>query len=320
MRNKSYCDICSERLRNNDTDNRMISAIHQPEVPIKKARFFRPFAYQNSVPMAQADAVLFPWILKDTMVFSSPAVKLQPLRTVFKEKKPGWQQQFNLLLRDLSVEVIENLLARFRKQNNISKPILLMTDMDVEGPFWQDEMVYFFRCSLVKSNQLPNEFALPYLKEDRGVFVPSEHSGVPSIGFCGYADHQARIDLLNAILQHPTVEEDFYYRKDYFWAVEKKLSREQSMALTEQYFASITNNPFTVCSRGAGNYSIRFYETLRSGRIPVLLNTDMAFPFPDRIPWDDIIICRDTPDEVLDTVLDWWQNKDIPKIQQQLCS
>jgi hypothetical protein len=34
-----------------------------------------------------------------------------------------------------------------------------------------------------------------------------------------------------------------------------------------------------------GNYSIRFYETLSCGRIPVFVNTDCVLPFEEWIDW-----------------------------------
>ena len=42
---------------------------------------------------------------------------------------------------------------------------------------------------------------------------------------------------------------------------------------------------YVLCARGHGNYSIRFYETLSSGRIPVFINTDCVLPFEEWIDW-----------------------------------
>jgi hypothetical protein len=45
------------------------------------------------------------------------------------------------------------------------------------------------------------------------------------------------------------------------------------------------NTDYMLCIRGAGNFSIRFYEALSAGRIPLLINTRCALPFDDRIDW-----------------------------------
>ena len=44
-------------------------------------------------------------------------------------------------------------------------------------------------------------------------------------------------------------------------------------------------SPYSLCVRGAGNYSARFYEALAMGRIPVLVNTDCILPLDDKINW-----------------------------------
>ncbi len=38
--------------------------------------------------------------------------------------------------------------------------------------------------------------------------------------------------------------------------------------------------------RGIGNFSVRFYETLAVGRIPVLLDTDCLLPLDKIINWE----------------------------------
>ena len=45
------------------------------------------------------------------------------------------------------------------------------------------------------------------------------------------------------------------------------------------------NNAYNFCIRGVGNFSVRFYETLAVGRIPILLNTDCRLPLSNAIDW-----------------------------------
>ncbi len=57
---------------------------------------------------------------------------------------------------------------------------------------------------------------------------------------------------------------------------------------------NILNSDYTLCMRGGGNFSVRFYETLCLGRIPIFIDTDCLLPFQDQIdykalfPWIDI--------------------------------
>jgi hypothetical protein len=56
---------------------------------------------------------------------------------------------------------------------------------------------------------------------------------------------------------------------------------------TFEFYQNINECPYTFCMRGAGNFSVRFYETLAMGRIPVLVNTDCRLPFSEDIDWNN---------------------------------
>jgi hypothetical protein len=45
------------------------------------------------------------------------------------------------------------------------------------------------------------------------------------------------------------------------------------------------DSDYVLCARGYANCSIRFYETLCLGRIPVFINTDCVLPYEDQIDW-----------------------------------
>ncbi len=45
-----------------------------------------------------------------------------------------------------------------------------------------------------------------------------------------------------------------------------------------------------VCVRGSGNFSVRLYETLAMGRIPVFVNTDCILPFTEAIDWKEHVV------------------------------
>ena len=52
-----------------------------------------------------------------------------------------------------------------------------------------------------------------------------------------------------------------------------------------QFVRNILESDYTVCMRGGGNFSVRFYETLCLGRIPIFVNTDCILPFDDEIDY-----------------------------------
>jgi hypothetical protein len=53
----------------------------------------------------------------------------------------------------------------------------------------------------------------------------------------------------------------------------------------EQFVDNMLNSDYILCTRGGGNFSYRFYETLSCGRIPILINTDCELPFEQWIDW-----------------------------------
>ena len=64
-----------------------------------------------------------------------------------------------------------------------------------------------------------------------------------------------------------------------------------------QYWNNMLLSPFTLCIRGNGNFSVRLYETLAMGRIPVIIDTDCVFPLESQIQWSKhcIIINENIP-------------------------
>src|SRR4030095_15269602 len=57
-------------------------------------------------------------------------------------------------------------------------------------------------------------------------------------------------------------------------------------ALQLEFLDNILGSDYVLCSRGFGNFSYRFYESLACGRIPVLIDTDCVLPFDFVIDWD----------------------------------
>ncbi len=54
------------------------------------------------------------------------------------------------------------------------------------------------------------------------------------------------------------------------------------------YQNHMMQNTYILCPRGYENFSIRFYETLAYGRIPVLIDTDMMLP--PNVNWDELCV------------------------------
>ena len=73
---------------------------------------------------------------------------------------------------------------------------------------------------------------------------------------------------------------------------------------TLEFYDNLKNSPYIVCVRGAGNFSIRFYEALAMGRIPVFINTDCSLPLDNTISWKKHVV--------------WVEYKDRHKVAQKV--
>lgn len=95
-----------------------------------------------------------------------------------------------------------------------------------------------------------------------------------------YPSGWKRFHFLKKILKEDNIESDFIFRNKY--RARDAGSKEDS---TIEFFNNIQNNLYVFCLRGNGNFSVRFYEALIMGRIPVLVDTDVKLPLEDEIDW-----------------------------------
>lgn len=66
--------------------------------------------------------------------------------------------------------------------------------------------------------------------------------------------------------------------KSYYY---KNISNK--IELEKLFVNNISQCDYTLCVRGTGNYSGRFYMALNAGRIPVVVDTDVVIPFEDKL-------------------------------------
>jgi len=69
---------------------------------------------------------------------------------------------------------------------------------------------------------------------------------------------------------------------------------------------------YVLCVRGAGNFSVRLYETLAMGRIPVYVHTGGFLPLQDVIDWKQHMVWVevDELDMLADKVIEFHEQLD----------
>lgn len=174
----------------------------------------------------------------------------------------------------------------------------------------------------VRSTKKENHVACPVFIEDPqlkfgGSFRPK--SEIPTVGFCGFAasnplktawsvvnglrlkaqenlglgDYEEvpvlpstflRSRVLRSLSKSRAVKTDFVIRQEYT-ATKPNGSGVDGDERVSEFFANIYRTDYTLCMRGYGNWSYRFYQTLACGRIPVFVDTECVLPANDSIDW-----------------------------------
>ena len=222
-------------------------------------------------------------------------------------------------------------LAMARQHN---KKLLVFTSGDA-GKTIYDESVITIRLGGFKDKLAKNTFIMSPFFEDpiekfKLKFYTIDKNEEPSIGFVGHSatglkklakeflvfikanfrriigkdatDFQSfypssvkRFYFLKKIKSLTTIQANFIHRAKYRAGSVSEIDR---LKTTIEFFNNIQENPFTFCMRGAGNFSVRFYETLTLGRIPVIVDTNFELPFSKTINWDKhcIVVKEDFSD------------------------
>jgi hypothetical protein len=202
-----------------------------------------------------------------------------------------------------------------------SKMIILFAYQDSAEPINIPQTIVF-RTSQYRSALASNEIIMPAFVEDVGLSAglsPKNKNIKLSVGFVGKAGfenlaHRVRFLIKNIFLLHGAHKDGLYFRRKAMKALARD-SRIKSNFKTrssfsgnlktvgldpekvrEEYISNMKESDFTLSPRGDGNYSLRFYETLSMGRIPILIDTDVVLPLEDKINYDDIVIRVDYKD------------------------
>ena len=230
----------------------------------------------------------------------------------------------------ISYDNLKEALDYINKAKSFGKNIIIFFTGDYYYSMPKHDNIIGLHTSIYKSKKnvksipLPVIIQDPLLKLEKEEISISKYNKRPSIGFCGQSDPNliiSSIKMAQLIWQNmkyslnlsnyylgpaipPTllrkkaldildnsnkVHSNFIRRTRYQGGVSKE--DKNFKMIRKEFYQNIEKNHYTLCVRGTGNFSARFYETLSLGRIPVLINTDCILPFANQINWREHIIC-----------------------------
>lgn len=154
-------------------------------------------------------------------------------------------------------------------------------------------------------------FILDTREETHGAFpetVPKEDS--PRVGFCGYVGTplgrlvlrmlgarqkvdglSLRARVLAALRSDSRLRCDFVARSSYLGHAPMSAFDKSHPLATERdvFLRNLFTCPYALAMRGKGNHSVRFYEILSAGRIPLFFNTRCTLPLENEIDWRSLV-------------------------------
>ncbi len=133
-----------------------------------------------------------------------------------------------------------------------------------------------------------------------------------------YPSSYFRHKYLLMLQSNKLIVTNFVFRKKYRAGAK---TEKDILKTSLEFYHNIFENQYTFCLRGAGNFSVRFYETLALGRIPILINTDCKLPFENQINWKKhcLIIEENDVKNMSDKIINFhysFSNNDFIEIQK----
>lgn len=225
----------------------------------------------------------------------------------------------------------QDYIGRLAMQaENFSKKIIIIFPGDLDEEVNISNAI-IFRNSKYKSTLRPNEVIIPGFADDLlvGRELSIRKKGPrPVVGFCGWAgfisfdkyfrylvkifiskvksvvgDSGAlvrrqglwfRRRAIKVLSRSFLVVTNFIIRRSYS-GTNKTAELDLKQARSE-YIGNMIESDFILCAKGDGNFSVRFFEALSLGRIPLLIDTDCPLPLEQLINYDDFIVRVDYRD------------------------
>jgi len=98
----------------------------------------------------------------------------------------------------------------------------------------------------------------------------------------------------------------------------EKFMQNDTKEIERNYCGLMQMSKFVLCPRGFGLSSVRFFETLAFGRIPVLISDDTKLPLEEEIDYDKFIIRVEENDleSIESKIIDFKKNNDLMEVSK----
>ncbi len=229
---------------------------------------------------------------------------------------------------DRSPETLRYLNSVAELSHLHTKPVFMFMGGDLSHDIKFPEFnFHIFRGTQYKKLLQKSDIIIPPICEDLGFFhgfEPRQKSPQPLISFCGWAGFNNKkhyikyllknfyIDIKKILLLDASLEvykKGLYFRRKAIIALNSNGGRVQTSFIIrnsfsgnkrtislspddarKEYIENMKNSDFVLAPKGDANYSVRFFEALSLGRIPILIDTDVCLPLEDEIDYSKFIV------------------------------
>ena len=192
----------------------------------------------------------------------------------------------NGLLNQVGIEGATRFIEQLPHYRLFAEKHLFFDDHDNFQPFASPAL--FFRSSVDRLNPGRRSVALPYLGEDLAHWLHFDGGQIRfQTSFVGHAvSSDLRCRLVLAVAKEKRLVSHLEPRQKFHGHLPAGVQDAQRKPFLETISASLT----VLCPRGEGLNSIRFFEVMSLGRIPVLISDQVLLPFEEQIDYDAFVI------------------------------
>ncbi|MBD2727720.1 exostosin family protein [Nostoc sp. FACHB-892] len=245
----------------------------------------------------------------------------------------SWRSKVNKEAENLSIEFAN-------KVANSGKEIVVFFAGDCCAEEIPVKNATVFRMAVYRSKKRQKDIIMPSFTEDfveeylGGEISLRQKSDKPVVGFCGLAVPDSWEKKLKAFLYHSLmltkslelgvspykgqilrsqalkilaespslVKTNFIIKGETVFLNTQDI--EQRQKARAEYVKNMVESDYILCCRGSANYSIRLYEILSCGRIPIFIDTECVLPEDSIIDWKKYCV--------------WVDEKEIPYIAEKV--
>lgn len=220
------------------------------------------------------------------------------------------QEKISLITLD-NIHKIPFLRNAYELAKNENKRLVHLCTGDVPPVILpNDKQIIVLNTSILWTPKKPiNQYIIspPDIVDDFSYFLENPEL---SIGFVGQKNNGR--EKICQYFSDSGLKTNFILRDSYIFNLQDNHKKE--------FEDNMNGNLFTLCYRGRGNFSVRFYETLMRGRIPIQINSSSIFPYEDEIDYSDVGIFIEEEDlkttNIEKLVKDYYYSKSADELLQ----